>query len=267
MRPKRRGSRHRLRGDGLLRCGAAEALRAFRARRPTRHGMSAVAALSTLAVTVIGGLNAVPASAKLYPCSPYGENYYGEACLSGSFHGVAGTIRSDELSRGSTGFVDNDMWIVHSAESPHWIEAGLMENESTIGPQFFWADDRPCCGFYTHLGGSAFLATGYGDKIYYKGSETWSVEVGSFSGTSTSNPLSPNLVRTGTEETPQTAANVCSEQYNLEWLNPETNQWHSGWTNSTGEAALNQSEPPYAWWENKNYWLRDRTKKPECYGI
>jgi hypothetical protein len=43
-------------------------------------------------------------------------------------------------------------------------------------------------------------------------------------------------------------------------------QWHSGWTNSA-EASLSQSEPPYAWWANKNHWVRDRSNEPTCYGI
>jgi hypothetical protein len=235
-------------------------------RRSTRHGIPSVAMLMTVVVLLVGGLNAASASASLY-CSPYGEHAYGEACLFGSFHGVAGTIQSAELSSGSTGFVTNDMWIVESKSEPHWVEAGITDGESTGGSRkLFWADDRPGSGFYQHLGGSASLETAYGDKIYYKGSENWSAEIGGFGGTSTSNSMSPNLIRTGTEETPQAAANVCSEQYNLEWLEPSTNKWHSGWTNGK-EASLSQSEPPRILWVNTNHWARDRTNKPECYGL
>jgi hypothetical protein len=215
---------------------------------------------------MIGGLDAAPASASLY-CSPYGEHYYGEACLFGSFHGVAGTIQSAALSSGLTGFVTNDVWIVESKPEPHWVEAGITAGESTLGSRkLFWADDRPGSSFYEHLGGAAYLETAYGDKIYYKGSESWSAEVGGFSGTSTSNSMSPNLIRTGTEETPQASATVCSEQYNLEWLEPGTNQWRSGWTNGK-EASLSQSEPPRALWVTKNYWVRDRSNDPTCYGL
>jgi hypothetical protein len=193
---------------------------------------------------------------------------------------MSDTIRSDALAPNSAKFVNNDMWIVNSS-TVHFIEAGITngticseqaenlttcyKEQTTFGPQLFWGDDRSGSRYYAHLGGSASLGAGYGDKIYYKGSETWSVEVGSLAGTSSSNPLSPNLIRTGTEET-STAATACSEQYNLEWLDVETNQWHSGWTNSA-EASLSQSEPPYAWWANKNHWVRDRSNEPTCYGI
>jgi len=261
MKPKRGEPRHRFRGGGRV----GQLGLTVRMRRPARHGALAAATLTMLAVAAVGGVSAAPASA-LY-CSPYGEHYYGEACLFGSFHGVSSTIQSAELSAGSTGFVNNDMWIVESKPEPHWVEAGITDGEETGGSRkLFWADDRPGSSFYQHLGGSASLSTAYGDKIYYKGSETWSAEVGGFSGTSTSNSMSPNLIRTGTEEIPHKSANVCSEQYNLKWLDPSTNEWHTGWTNGK-EAQLSQSEPPYAWWVTKNSWVRDRSNKPECYGI
>lgn len=270
MKPTGRVSLYRFRGDGLLNRFKAAQIRA-------KQGTLALV-VPILALAATSGISPAPASA-LY-CSPNGGNYYGEACLYGKFRGMSGTIRSDALAPTSAQFVNNDMWIVNST-TVHFIEAGITngtictedsenletcyKKQSTVGPQFFWGDDRSGSRYYAHLGGSASLATAYGDKIYFKGSETWSVEVGSLSGTSSSNPLSANLIRTGTEEA-STAAVACSEQYNLEWLD-ESNLWHSGWTNSTEEAALSQSEPPYAWWANKNHWVRDRSNEPTCYGI
>lgn len=252
---------------------------------PWRHDMSGVTILVTVVVLLIVGINAVPASAELPPCSK-GSNYYGEACLFGEFHGAAATIRSYELSRNSAEFVNNDMWIVnHTSEPPHWIEAGIKDGyvceeqenkggkeEATCfkgqwsnGPKFFWADARPGTLFYAHMGESASLGTAYGDKIYYKGNEEWTVEVGSLKGVSSKNPLSANLIRTGTEETNQTST-VCSEQYNLEWLNPSTNEWHSGWNNSKEEGQVVGSNPPYAWWVTKNTWVRDASENSSsCY--
>jgi hypothetical protein len=231
-----------------------------------------------LAAIAFGGLNAAAASAEIN-CSPYGTNYYGEACLSGSFNGISGTIASEALSHGSDYFVDNDMWIVHSASEPHWIEAGLinglvclehsesgscLKEEWSEGVRFFWGDDRSGSSEYSHLGGLASLGTGYGDKIYFKGSETWSVEVGSFSGSSTKNPLSANLIRTGTEESEHDGATACSEQYNLEWLEPSTNKWHSGWSDAEN-ASLKEYNYPNVWWVTTNHWVRDRSNTT-CYG-
>lgn len=193
---------------------------------------------------------------------------------------MSGTIASEALSHGSDYFVDNDMWIVHSASEPHWIEAGLInglvcleysesgsscaKEEWSEGVRFFWGDDRSGSREYNHLGGLASLGTAYGDKIYFKGSETWSVEVGSLSGSSTKNPLSANLIRTGTEESEHDGATACSEQYNLEWLEPSTNKWHSGWTDAEN-ASLKEDNYPNAWWVTANHWVRDRSNTT-CYG-
>lgn len=247
--------------------------------------MPTVAMIVTVGALIAGGISAASASAKTEPCSPKGNNYYGETCLFGEFHGIAGTIRSYELARKSAKFVDNDMWIVHhNSEPSNWIEAGIIvgylceeqeinsggggvcyKGEWSNGPRFFWGDHRSGSLYYGHFGNAASLGTAYGDKIYFKGSETWSVEVGSLSGLSTKNPLSANLIRTGTEEADQTAI-ACSEQYNLKWLNPATNEWHSGWTNSKEEAPLAANKPPFAWWVTKNSWVRDASENSNaCY--
>lgn len=252
-------------------------------QRLARHRTPVATLLIAISVLVVGGVTAIPSSAKLPNCSPKGENFYGEACLKGEFNGMSGTIRSYELARGEAQFVDNDMWLVEEGSPPHFIEAGLFVGELCLEQEFssgtcykkewsngvkrFWGDNRAGSRYYGHFLGAASLGTAYGDKIYYKGSESWSVEVGGEASTSSKNPMKPDLIRTGTEEPLQKASTECSEQYNLEWLNPANNEWHSGWNNGTKPYDEGNS-PPYTWWVTEGSWVRDGSHKSNetaCY--
>jgi len=239
-----------------------------------RHGRSAAAALVAASLLIIG-LARVDVASASNSCSPYGTNYYGEACLYGSnvgtnFYGIYGTIQSAALSVSDPAdyFVDNDMWIVQSMSTPIFIEAGIFEGnwaggsgERTV-PTFVWGEQTPLGGYWSTIGGTASLNTAYTDEIAYVGFDEWSITVGSLSGTALSNPMVPTLIRTGTEELNQ-GATACSEQYNLEYED-SSGTWHSGWSSS---AQLAWDKPPYAWWVNTDHWVRNRSNDSTCYGI
>jgi hypothetical protein len=224
-------------------------------------------------IALIIGMAPVDTASATNSCSPYGGNYYGEACLFGSkvgsnFYGVSETIQSAALSVSDPAsyFVDSDMWIVQSMPNPVFIEAGMFEGnwaggsgERTV-PTFVWGEDTPVGGYWSTIGGTASLNTAYNSEIAYAGFDEWSINVGSLVGTALSNPMVANLIRTGTEELSQ-GATACSEQYNLAWEDSSGN-WHSGWS---GSAQLAWDSPPYAWWVNTDHWVRDQSNDSTCY--
>lgn len=81
------------------------------------------------------------------------------------------------------------------------------------------------------------------------------INVGGWTGTSTSNINGAGMIETGTEVTTQSAT-VCSSQSNLQWWD-QSGGLHSGWSDSTGNAGRTTSNPPYATWVSPQSWLRD----------
>ena len=170
---------------------------AHRYRRP------AVAVLITMSALIIGMARVDTASATI-SCSPYGGNYYGEACLFGSkvgsnFYGVSETVQSAALSVSDPAsyFVDSDMWIVRSMPNPVFIEAGLFEGnwaggsgERTV-PTFVWGEDTPVSGLLAIIGGQPRLTPRTTTEIAYAGFDEWSINVGSLVGTALTNRWSP----------------------------------------------------------------------------
>jgi hypothetical protein len=270
----------------------------------------ALASLAAMAVSTVGAiradtaaanyLNCSPSSTNCPYCNPYGRNYYGTACLKGSdFSAVQDTVQSAAFNVSDSGadLLDNDTWIVNTnSGDPHWIEAGMFTGSickwgsgnigipysfgcsAGSGPtdniELFWVDDRASCEcYYGHLDTSdpASLNTPYEMYMFRLDSQDWGVDVGqNFGGTSTSNTLTPDLLRAGTEESPQSSSSnyitACSEQYNLRYWDSNGN-YHDGWSDSTnGDATLESDAPPYAWWVNTDQWVRDRSNDPTCYG-
>lgn len=200
----------------------------------------------------------------LASASASAANYYGIATLQGtSFHGTDVTIRSNDLfvSNVWQDFADNDNWDVSDPSANYWVEAGMLYgtaccNITATSPSFFWADSRPNGGgFHSHLGVPVSLNTYYDDKIRYAGSGTWNINVGGWTGTSTSNIDGAGVIDTGTEVTTQSAT-VCSSQSNLQWWD-QNGGLHSGWSDSTGNAGRVGDNPPYVVWVSPQSWLRD----------
>jgi hypothetical protein len=253
--------------------------------KPLRPIAPALATLTVLSVMLVGAVTAQTASATGI-CSPNGHNYYGEACLYGTnFYGLRGTILSETMSVESISseHVINDMYIVnHTSSPPQFIEAGIFygricENEdfetgvcykeyTTVSKnhRLFWGDLRSGSDYYAHMSKVASLGTAYKDEIYHESPETWGINIGGDTGTSTKNPLVANLIRAGTEISSQSGV-ACSEQYNLEWESAEST-WHSGWTDSQESAKLESDDPPWAKWINTDHWLRDGANVFECFG-
>jgi hypothetical protein len=185
--------------------------------------------------------------------------------------------------------VINDTWIINTnGGDPHWIEAGIFRGslctqgsgnvalnswtcssgyEANDNDRLMWIDDRsPCECYYGHVDTTdpASLNTPYDVYIYKLDSTDWIINIGqTFGGESTSNPLSPNMIRAGTEEIPQ-GVTSCSEQYNLQYWD-SSGAYHDGWSNSAnGDATLESHAPPYAWWVNEPYAVADRSNYPSC---
>lgn len=249
-----------------------------------------VSLVAALGVSVIGAAGADVASASQCTayatncdyCVEYGVNWYGEACLYGNdFQGVSGTIQTDRLgiSDSPNGHVNSTIWIVNpNSGNPYWIEAGISFGLFCENPdcsqtwnmdqnyRLYWEDSRAGIGVYGHVGDVANPDTAYDVKIKNKGNDDWSVSIGSLSGTSTSNPLTPYLLQAGTEETSRYSTS-CSEQYNLAYWDVNSN-YHDGWGDyNHPDATLESDAPPYAWWVNQDHWVRDRSSDPTCYGV
>jgi hypothetical protein len=108
------------------------------------------------------------------------------------------------------------------------------------------------------LEGPAQSYTNYFDEIFQQNSTTWDVYLGPCNYCySSSNPMQPNLLRTGTEEDPQYEATSCSESSSLDWEDA-THKWHADWSDSShSNAYTEQDNPPYANWVTQNAYVQD----------
>jgi hypothetical protein len=173
------------------------------------------------------------------------------------------------------------MWIVNPNNGdPNWVEAGIIfgkfcEDQSCVPPnvwyatdntRFFWEDNRQNSGFIGHIDGNdvVSLGTSYHVGIWKLDSTDWHVAVGPYdSNKSTNNPLSPTLIRAGTETT-STSPTVCSGQSNLEWEGASDN-WHTtGWDDNSGPPSEQWDAPPFATtitsghqWMSQYSWVRE----------
>lgn len=225
-------------------------------------------------------------------CSPNGTHYYGEACQFGSsFLGVQDDIQSDVLTVADSqhDLVINDLWIVDPNANPvQFIEAGMFfghictdqdpvsfacHSGFTAGAndRFLWADQRPGSDYYAHIDTNDIPShyTPYHDKIWREDSTDWGVSVGPYiNQTSTNNSMDAELIRTGTEQLPQTGVTACDGQNNLQYQDAAGHWSTSWWDASNTNAQLEQDSPPYAKWLNTNVQLRDWTgdSYSQCWG-
>jgi hypothetical protein len=98
-----------------------------------------------------------------------------------------------------------------------WVEVGNIATadplSGTLTQRYYWADNRPCNGgYWPHYGGISLNDNGYtaGASIAGNGSDacgippnTWSISISGptagISGTSTNNPMLPNIIQLGGE--------------------------------------------------------------------
>jgi hypothetical protein len=222
-------------------------------------------------------LHAGTASADITDCNPNGQggHSYGNGCLAGDlFTGISGQIRSNklDLSDPDTDFANNDMWIVNNASTPvHWIEAGIVKGRfcthipegssqcdhwfsADQNRRYFWADSRQGDGYNGHVDTNDVppLSTYISDSIARTSSTTWAVHVGQINDTSTSNPLTPNFIRAGTEVTTNNLSasyTVCNAAEGLNWRD-SNNVWHPGWNDASNDPHIGASNPPHAMWQD-----------------
>jgi hypothetical protein len=194
-------------------------------------------------------------------------NYYGYTYLfGGDFHGSDLNIRSNCLSVPNefTDFVDNDSWVVNGGA---WIEGGMIDgtfasnpgsgSHTATTPHFFWADNRPSYGFYSHLGPGASMNTYYNDTLRYQGGNRWDVNVGPYSGSSYPLFGGAPLIEAGTETTTKSASSY-SSQSSLSWYD-QYGGYHHDWQDGSGHAGIFQDNPPWAYWVSQDSWLRSGT--------
>jgi hypothetical protein len=221
-----------------------------------------VGVVLAVGVLVTASVGSTPASA---------AHYYGTAELQGTnFGGLDVSLRSGAMSVPNyrTDFVDNEAWVINDYfPTVMWVEGGIIlgyfSSNPTGGsydvrqPTFFWADNRPCCGFYSHIGGRASLNTNYDDNIQRTGYGQWTVKVGGLTGVSSPTfDQATTRIETGTEETTQSAVECAGQSY-LAWYDQNGGYHQNWWTGSYGNASVHDNNPPFIYWVSQNQWLRD----------
>lgn len=149
-------------------------------------------------------------------------------------------------------FVDQEMWVGTNADGTgtYWVEDGISRGwpqSASAGIYWFWADNRPCCGYFEH----DFLvairtSTTYTAKINFIGNDSWNVyRDGNLlsPGTSVSNPAPSNFLQSGLEAT-NTNAHVNGTGTSLQKRSAGGTSWSYGWS---GAVQFNIS-PALAQW-------------------
>jgi hypothetical protein len=135
-------------------------------------------------------------------------------------------------------FADQEMWVGTNAAAAgtYWVEDGIARGwpqSAGAGIFWFWADNRPCCGYAEH----DFLdiirtSTTYTAKINYIGNNSWNVyRDGNLlsPGTSVSNPAPSNFLESGLEVT-NTNAHVNGTGASLQKRSAGGTSWSYGWS-------------------------------------
>lgn len=151
------------------------------------------------------------------------------------------------MSNINTDFVTDEMCDGDEESPSHWVEAGIFygqgSTENVSSPTFFWADQRPGQKYSEHddYPGSASVNAYYDDYINNPHQDgNWSVYVGGFTGTSSSNYMTATDLQTGTEET-TSSAYACNGQHGTSWWDTSFNYHAGSWPGATGQGA----NPPY----------------------
>lgn len=152
--------------------------------------------------------------------------------------GVAGYINPDCLSATSGDFLTDEIWLADGRSSTYmWVEAGFIVQGSGVsingipgsGSYTFWGEKDPHTGyqFVGHvLAYTPSLASTYA-TIYRTSSTSFKATVGTWSGTSSSNTISPNYGELGSESS--ASSSTQAHGYGS-WTGVEyrTGTWHSG---------------------------------------
>jgi len=233
-----------------------------------RYRRAWVAALVTMAA-LITGMTRVDAAFASNACSPYVRTTTARralANLAGTFTAFPtrfsrprclSVIRPPTSSTTTCGLCSP--WQTLNLSKPVSSRAIGQGGRRAHRSDVCMGEDTPIGGYWSTIGGTASLNTAYNDQIALVGLDEWTVNVGSLSGTALDNPMVADLIRTGTEELSQ-GATACSEQYNLAYEG-DNGIWYSGW----GTQPVAYDSPPYAWWVNTGYWVRDESTDSTCY--
>jgi hypothetical protein len=211
-----------------------------RIMRPRVRRSALAALVAGVAATVIG-IGATPARACTQSSHCYGivlwtstPDYYG---------GIA-ALQASRLEQSNTptvntgDFANQEMWVGTNGSNSgsYWVEDGMSRGypqSASAGIYWFWADNRPCCGYAEH----DFLvtirtSTTYTAKINYIGNNSWNVyrDGGLLSpGTSTSNPPPAHYLSSGLEAT-NTNAHVNATGAALQKRSAGGSSWSYGWS-------------------------------------
>jgi len=150
--------------------------------------------------------------------------------------------------------------VVNSSQGTY-IQAGMfMGNLGVDGcpadtpvVQFFWLDKRPNSAEYCHVDGSGpSFGTYYGTTIFQEssGGSTWAVGVGPWYGKSTDSLTSENYIEVSTfTNASGSQLDACDYARGLAWYDGY-GHLHDGWHDTYGDAVIEQTEPPYAYFHD-----------------
>jgi hypothetical protein len=90
---------------------------------------------------------------------PFGDGHCYATATWGPPTGTSGAAlalySSSLYSAGACSFLNNELWIVEDSNYNDWLEQGEKDGASYYScdyadPYWFWADNRPCCGYFEH---------------------------------------------------------------------------------------------------------------------
>jgi len=205
-----------------------------------RRGVIALVAAS-LAATAALAVAVSPA----FGCSQ-GSHCYGTVrwLSSPDYYGGVAALQVARLEQSNTPTVDTgdfanqEMWVGTngSGGGAYWVEDGMSRGypqSAGAGIYWFWADNRPCCGYFEHdFIVTIRTSTTYNAKINFIGNNSWNVyRDGNLlsPGTSTSNPAPSNFLESGLEAT-NTNAHVNGTGAALQKRSAGGSSWSYGWS-------------------------------------
>lgn len=238
----------------------------------SRRPLSLLAALSLVAILVT--VPTLPASASYCVTGSLGGLFDNGHCYStavfpvsygpSGISGAAVALYTYSLySTGACQFVNNELWISEDSSSNYSVEQGQKDGANFSGcsfsnPYWFWADDRPCCGYYEHDEGVAVISQLYVDYIWQTAPNQYTLLFGpsggpytvSVSGLGGGDEGAPFALEAGSETTSTGGiANngLAAYDYLYYYLN---GNWDYGW----GGAGLDPNGSPSC-----NYWYPGST--------
>ena len=149
--------------------------------------------------------------------------------------------QSDTPNVNTGDFASQEIWVGTNGSNngSYWVENGMSRGSpqsAGAGIYWFWADNRPCCGYFEHdFLDTIRTSTTYNAKINYIGNNSWNVyRDGNLlsPGTSTSNPPPSHYLESGLEVT-NTHAHVNGTGASLQKRSAGGSSWSYGWSGAT----------------------------------